>query len=450
MSDKDNMSPNSSPGALGNSGVRRVNNWPLILVCGGLLIFVVIIAMVAVGRSAPQTQASNAPQPARAVNSSAMAADIVGGRDGGIIPPDAPPVAQVTEPATVPALPVARAENPDLPPVPRGGGERSMPEDPDAARIKMAKLQQFEQAVKAKTAISVPNEFASPDNSSSDTRTDTSSELEKVRRQIAAATTSQDPTTAYKAKLAQLQGMGGGDSSSQGDLESLQQGKANRNDITQYAGDGQSDRWALNAEVQKPKTPYEILSGAVIPGVMISGINSELPGQLIAQVSQNVYDTATGRHLLIPQATKIVGTYSSDIAYGQGALMVAWQRLEFPDGKRIDIGAMPGADTAGYSGFRDQVDNHYPRIFMSAFLLSGVTAGVTYSQGQNQSNNNSAPTAGSAMSEALGQQFGQVTAQLIAKNINIAPTLKIRPGYPFNIIVTKDMAFKTPYKSFDY
>ena len=114
---------------------------------------------------------------------------------------------------------------------------------------------------------------------------------------------------------------------------------------------------------------------------------------------------------------------------------------------------MPGADSAGYAGFNDQVNNHYFRLFASAFLMSGVTAGITLSQnqGQDQQNNNAnRQTASSALSEALGQQLGLVTAQLISKNMNIAPTLEIRPGYRFNVIVTKDMTFSKPYKAFDY
>ncbi len=111
---------------------------------------------------------------------------------------------------------------------------------------------------------------------------------------------------------------------------------------------------------------------------------------------------------------------------------------------------MPGADSAGYAGFNDQVNNHYFRLFASAFLMSGVTAGITMSQNQDQQNNGNRQTASGALSEALGQQLGLVTAQLISKNMNIAPTLEIRPGYRFNVIVTKDMTFSKPYQAFDY
>ena len=199
------------------------------------------------------------------------------------------------------------------------------------------------------------------------------------------------------------------------------------------------------------RQPFELRAGFVVPATLISGINSDLPGQIMAQVAQDVYDTPTGKHLLIPQGSRLVGSYSSDVAYGQARVLVAWQRIVFPDGKAMDIGAMPGADSAGYAGFHDQVNNHYVRLFGSAFLMSGVTAGITYSQRQNQATNTyGAPSASSALSEALGQQLGQVTAQLIAKNLSISPTLEIRPGYRFNVVVTKDMTFSKPYRSFDY
>jgi type IV secretion system protein VirB10 len=109
---------------------------------------------------------------------------------------------------------------------------------------------------------------------------------------------------------------------------------------------------------------------------------------------------------------------------------------------------MSGADSAGYSGFNDQVNNHYFRLFSSAFLMSGVTAGISLSQPKQTGT--TTQTASSAMGEALGQQLGQVTAQLISKNMNIAPTLEIRPGYRFNVMVTKDMTFSKPYQAFDY
>ncbi len=108
---------------------------------------------------------------------------------------------------------------------------------------------------------------------------------------------------------------------------------------------GQGDRWLLDEKVSAPHSQYELRAGWVIPGVMISGINSDLPGQIVGQVAQDVYDSATGKYLLIPHGTRVIGTYSSDVAYGQEGVAVR-QRLVFPDGKALDLGSMPGADMA--------------------------------------------------------------------------------------------------------
>ena len=114
----------------------------------------------------------------------------------------------------------------------------------------------------------------------------------------------------------------------------------------------------------------------------------------MAQVSQDVYDTPLGRYKLIPQGSRLVGSYASEVAYGQSRILVAWQRIIFPDGKAMDIGSMPGTDSAGYAGFKDQVNNHYFRLFSSAFLMSAVTAGIAISQPET-GNTNSRPTASS-------------------------------------------------------
>ena len=152
-----------------------------------------------------------------------------------------------------------------------------------------------------------------------------------------------------------------------------------------------------------------------------------------------------------------MGSYSHEVAYGQKRVLVAWQRIVFPDGKAMDIGAMPGADGAGYGGFNDLVDNHYLRIFGSALLMSVVVAGVNYSQSSINGNNNGTTaitgqqqTATRALSQAMGQQLGIAISQMVSKNLNIAPTLEIRPGFRFNVMVIKDMTFTKPYQSFDY
>lgn len=465
------MSPDASPGQLSKgAGVRRVNNVPLYLLGSAMAIFLVIMASVAANRG-QQPSKSGATTPQKAGNSTMLAAAIVGDQKDGIIVAAAAPPAIPAPPESAggqQALPTtASPGNPDLPPEPptstqqqqahdqqmAQGAVRS-PADDEAARIRIMKLQQLEEAVRARSGvqIAVPRGTAPSSPSStlgttaSASRDEIASKLAAVRQQIEAAT-ADDQGEAYKANLQLLRaGQAAGDSGGSGALQPAHP-SAVRNDVARFAA-GQGDRWRLDAQPEAPRTPYELRAGFVMPALLISGINSQLPGQIMAQISQDVYDTPRGKWKLIPQGSRLVGAYSSDVAYGQARVLVAWQRIVFPDGKALDIGAMPGADSAGYAGFNDRVNNHYWKTFSSAFLMSAVTAGIATSQPENSGYGR--PSFGSAMSEAVGQQLGQVTAQLVAKNLNIAPTLEIRPGYRFNVIVTKDMTFKKPYQPFDY
>ena len=213
--------------------------------------------------------------------------------------------------------------------------------------------------------------------------------------------------------------------------------------------DAQRDEGWILPHGRMAGQPLEIKTGAVIPAVMVTGINSDLPGNIIAQVSQNVWDTAKGRQLLIPQGSKLFGVYDSRVVYGQERVLVAWNRLVFPDGSAFTLGAMPGNDMSGYAGYTDQVDNHYFRIFGSAILMSLISGGTAYAMdtmsGNSNNSMNSTPTMQQEMASALAAQLWQTTMQLLQKNLNIKPTLEIRPGYQFNVIVTKDLVFQKPY-----
>ena len=225
------------------------------------------------------------------------------------------------------------------------------------------------------------------------------------------------------------------------------------------AADIDKEGFFSRADTQQWRSPhtreagykYELKTGAVIPGMMVTGVNSDLPGNIIAQVSQNVYDTATGNHLLIPQGAKIYGAYDSRVAYGQSRALVAWNRIVFPDGSSITLGAMPGADLAGYAGFSDKVDNHYLRIFGSALMMSLITGGMSYAMDKVDNNSNSGNSNSNntsmqdEMASALAAQMGQTTMKMLEKNISIKPTIEIRPGFRFNIVVTKDVVFRGAY-----
>lgn len=462
----DNMSPDVSPGELKNkSGVRRVNNRPMYIIFAVVGAFVFIMMLVAADRAAQQ----NAPAESgkeKVGNTSMFANEIAGDQLDGFIPPLEVPVDTVI---TTPEEPnneetsnitvirpenVGNLNNPPMPPQYNNSYSQAEIDD-DAQRIRMAKLQMLEEAIKAKTGVQgiAPRSGATPSRTPAN-RQEMLAEINRVKQQINATNTN-DTTAAYKEKLAQVRAMTGANESSgfgggNGSGSELRNSVSNGgNGYNQFDNNQEGDRWQLNSSVQAPRSQYELRAGYVIPATLISGINSELPGQIVAQVAQDISDTATGNYVLIPQGSRLIGSYSSDVAYGQERVLIAWQRIIYPDGKALDIGSMPGADSAGYSGFKDQVNNHYFRVFSSAFLMSGITAGVTLSQ-DNGSDGSNKQRASDALSEALGQQLGQVMVEMIRKNMNIAPTLEIRPGYRFNVIVTKDMTFSKPYQSFDY
>ena len=184
-------------------------------------------------------------------------------------------------------------------------------------------------------------------------------------------------------------------------------------------------------------SPYELKAGSIIPAIMISGINSDLPGQVIAQVSENVFDTKTGQHLLIPQGSRLIGTYDSSIQTGQTRVMLIWTRIIFPDASSMDLEMMPASDQSGYAGINDKTNNHYAKTFGSALLMSMFSAGAQLSQPQAANGQNYSPS--QTATAAMGQQLSQTGSQVIARNLAIQPTLQIRSGYRFNVSVTKDL-----------
>ncbi len=198
----------------------------------------------------------------------------------------------------------------------------------------------------------------------------------------------------------------------------------------------------LAASREAPRTPYELRAGAIIPAVMTGGVNSDMPGQLLAQVSENVYDTATGRLILIPQGSKLLGVYSSAITTGQERVLVAWTRIVFPDASALDLGKMPGADESGYAGFTDQVNDHFWKVWSNALLLSAFSAGIQLSQGYGGNNQTGGLNATQTIAASTGQQMGQLGQEIARRNLQIQPTLEIRPGYRFIVQLTKDILLK--------
>lgn len=216
-------------------------------------------------------------------------------------------------------------------------------------------------------------------------------------------------------------------------------------DKEQFFKRSQPDNQWINPNIRTAGQKYEIKTGSVIPAAMVTAINSDLPGNMIAQVTQNIYDSATGNYLLIPQGAKLFGVYDSRVIMGQQRVLVAWNRIIFPDGSAMTIPSIPGADMTGNSGFNQKVDNHYFRIFGSSILMALITAGTAYAVDEN-SNSDNENSLSSQLNSALAQQIGQASTSLLQKHLNIAPTLEIEPGYQFNIVLTKDLVFGGSYR----
>ncbi|MFA9394683.1 MAG: TrbI/VirB10 family protein [Halodesulfovibrio sp.] len=258
-----------------------------------------------------------------------------------------------------------------------------------------------------------------------------------VRVQPASAATTAATYVPTEAFPQGMEGEFGAAPSDQRDKEAFLSGRSSR-----------STEWTL-PHSRTQGAPFELKTGAVIPGIMLSGINSDLPGQLIGQVSQNVYDTATGQYLLIPQGSRMIGVYDSRIVAGQSRVLVAWNRIVFQDGSSITLGSMPATDMAGYSGFSDKTDNHYLRTFGSAAIMSLISGVSAYAADtfKSSTSQNDKPSLQDELGSALSSQLGQTSLQSMQRNMNIQPTLTIRPGYRFNMVVRKDIVFRSPYKS---
>ena len=201
----------------------------------------------------------------------------------------------------------------------------------------------------------------------------------------------------------------------------------------------------LTAARTAPLSLYEIKAGWEIPAALEQSLNSDLPGELKALVMASVYDTATGRYLLIPQGSRLVGKYDSRVAYGQDGVQVAWNRIIFPDASSIDLNGMVGLDSHGNAGLRDKVDRHYARMLGFSALTSLFTAAFEISQRRNQSVL-AYPSPGEAASSAVGRELSQTGSQITRRNLNVQPTIKVPVGYKFTVRVNRDILFEAPYE----
>ncbi len=198
------------------------------------------------------------------------------------------------------------------------------------------------------------------------------------------------------------------------------------------------DRRTVSADrVVAPASPNILQAGAVISAALITGIRSDLPGQITAQVTENIYDSPTGRILLVPQGTRVIGQYDNNVQFGQSRVLLVWNRLIFPNGRSIVLERQPGADAEGYAGLQDGVDYHWWDLAKAAGLSTLLNVGAELAVDDQDRLLRAIRNGGQDTINDAGQQ-------IIRRQLNVAPTLTIRPGFPVRVIVTRDLVLE-PY-----
>jgi type IV secretion system protein VirB10 len=197
--------------------------------------------------------------------------------------------------------------------------------------------------------------------------------------------------------------------------------------------------------LETPASPYEVQAGAVIPAALLTVINSDLPGDVTAQVTENVYDSATGNYLLIPQGSRLYGKYDSLVSYAQNRVLVVWNRLIFPNGNSIDLGGMIGTDETGQSGIQDQVNRHILGLTAALATATLVSFGPALALDVGQSGGSGSTNIYTDPAQTLGQSTNNIGQEFVSKELNRPNTITIRAGWPLRVMVNKDMILE-PYK----
>jgi type IV secretion system protein VirB10 len=189
-------------------------------------------------------------------------------------------------------------------------------------------------------------------------------------------------------------------------------------------------------QLEFPRSPFQLMAGSVIAASLITGLDSDLPGQVIAQVTEPVYDTATGAYLLIPQGARLIGVYDNVVAFGQSRALLVWQRLILPDGSSIQLDNLPATDAGGYAGLADKVDFHTWQMLKGVGLSTLLGVGTEISFGDNESD------LVRAIRQSTQQSASQAGQQVVSKQLDVQPTLRVRPGWPLRVIVHKDLILR--------
>ena len=209
----------------------------------------------------------------------------------------------------------------------------------------------------------------------------------------------------------------------------------------QFAANARTDDYLTNP-LQPALSPWEVKAGSIISAALVTAINSDLPGQVIAQVTEPVYDHRTGRTVLIPQGSRLIGQYDSQVAYGQNRALIAWNRIIMPDGRSINIGSMAGADLSGAAGLQDKTDGHFGQLARGVILSTLFSVGAAAAQ--DAGNRSSGALVINSAASGVSNSAQQVGQQITGRDLNRQPTLRVRAGWPVRVLVSKDMIL-APY-----
>lgn len=428
-------------------GVRRLNRLPLAIVGGVVALAVIGVTYTMYDRQQQQMAAASGAGQTRTVGAVATSPVQPGpNASAPVMPPEMP--TDTVQPGS--------SQPQDGAPVDRGGrGQNGAPAQPQISPAMQDRLQKIKQVEDNRFALAMQS-LGAESSVELGRKNDRNANANGAAgaQQVAASgrVSADDLMNRYMAATGRAGGMGGmgaggmdyaGGMGGMGGMGGNSMAAENQQDrkAAFLANTPEADVYLARQRKAAVAPSQEVKAGWVIPGVMISGINSDLPGQIIGQVREAVYDSATGTQCLIPPGSRVVGTYDSGVTLGQTRALAVWRRIIYPDGSSISIDNMPGTDMGGYAGFNDLVDNHYLRIFGSGLLLSVFSAGIQLSQPQASNGENYSSS--QIIAGSLGQQMGQIGMQMAQKNMNIQPTLEIRPGYEFNIMVTKDIILPT-------
>lgn len=202
-----------------------------------------------------------------------------------------------------------------------------------------------------------------------------------------------------------------------------------------FMAQASSQRTVSVERLVAPASPNIVQAGSIIPAALITGIRSDLPGQITAQVTANVYDSPTGRILLIPQGARLIGEYDSEIAAGQTRVLLAWDRLIMPDGRSIVLERQPGADAAGYAGLQDRVNQHWGNLLKAAAVSTLLGVGAELGA-------DSEDDLTRALRRGSQDTINQTGQQIVRRQLNVQPTLTIRPGHPLRVVLTRDLVLE--------